>query len=300
LLRKLGNLSYEDDDSLKEVLHQKLNATLPFATLHILVGPCVCALQTAVDLAEYWSSNYLRVLIRVDDRINTSCLKSRAQKKSALDAIVGHFEKAELDGESIGGYASYIDRQWVYQRLHELESRSDEPDIFDARNIFDPKSYRPPHSNRVDMIIIGEVQFCTPYIQAEPFPWKAKLPAAGEIYRLRTTRYNSVAPKGWEWERLYLGAYTKRTMQQNTYAQNAQSSAKNEKGKQTQSQSSPSSSTTRKRSSSSNSMSESSKRLQTSLLSTLLSNDTSSSAGEADDQPSLVMSDENNSLYSFD
>jgi hypothetical protein len=197
-LDALTNLTYEDD-SLRQEIAQQIEAMYPFSTLFLLVSPCTRAVQTAQAFGLALSSECLRVRIRIDDRIYTSCLKSSEERQAALKRFLQRLEAIELSTNKFTKTQELIDRQWLYQRLHRLESQDISSEELDPAHILDhfiiPRNF-------YTTMIVGEADFCTSFMQARPFPPVTRQPRDSDLYRLeRSVRL---------WKNTYLGTYTQR------------------------------------------------------------------------------------------
>jgi hypothetical protein len=203
LLEQLSSLSYEDDE-LKTLIQEKLNGTIPFRTIYIHTSPCSCALQMSVAIAKELRGKYLTALVRVDDRISCSCYPSATERATALESIVDHLEKLEPKPTYQSNSWWHLVRLWLCQRLYMLETDTGSADnttsISSALNIFSNDNFPNPLAG---LIVVGEVDFCTPLLQAEPFPWTPRFPREREIYEI-TCQHRSYTRK-------YIGKFAARS-----------------------------------------------------------------------------------------
>lgn len=150
----------------------------------------------ALAIARSLTSKYLPAHVRVDDRISCSCYPSATGRVMALEAIADHLEKVPS--------ASWpLDRLWLHQRLYMLENDAGLADnttpMSSALNIFSKDNFP---DKLAGLVIVGEVDFCTPLLQAEPFLWTARFPRQCEIYE--------ITHHGYSYHRRYIGRFAAR------------------------------------------------------------------------------------------
>jgi len=121
----------------------------------------------------------------------------------ALEAIVDYFEKLQPSKEHELKSWWPLDRLWLNQRLYALETDTKIADnaapISSALNIFSRDNFP---GQLAGLIIVGEVDFCTPLLQAEPFSWTARFPRLREIYE--------ITHKNYSYHRRYIGRFKAR------------------------------------------------------------------------------------------
>jgi hypothetical protein len=172
----------------------------PFATIFVHTSPCQWAIQTAVDIATVLKNPRLDAVVRVDDRIFSSCLHSTADRITVLQSILAHSDSLE---PSPGLPWTYLDQIWLDQRLYALENDlaalDDSFRMSRAVDIFSTDNYEEPFAG---LIIVGEVDFRIPLLQAEPFPWEPRFPRECEIHE--------VTHSGLGYKRKYAGRFALR------------------------------------------------------------------------------------------
>jgi hypothetical protein len=172
-----------------------LDETLPYGVIYVHTSPCQWAIQTAVDIAIVLEREQLKAVVRVDDRISSSCAQSTADCIVALQSLLAHLDTLEPRPSPIG---KYPDRRWLDQRLYSLESEfaatDDSLRMSSTMDIFSDDNFGNPFAG---LIIVGEVDFCIPLLQAEPFPWTPRVPREYEIYE--------ITHKGSGYHRKYIG-----------------------------------------------------------------------------------------------
>jgi hypothetical protein len=106
--------------------HNLTHILFPLAITYIYCPPCVCQLQTAVNLCDIVSSTLHNYSIRPDDRLTTSCCirQNRIDGLRSIYETVRHSESLAVATKSSGVpiVAKYIDMVWLEERLYFLES----------------------------------------------------------------------------------------------------------------------------------------------------------------------------------
>ncbi|KAF1998519.1 hypothetical protein P154DRAFT_577863 [Amniculicola lignicola CBS 123094] len=127
-------------------------------------------------------------------------IEKRPTSRFLLQSVLAHLDSLEP-------YPSYpwtsLDRTWLDQRLYSLESdftaTNDFSPISSTMDIFSEENYQGPFAG---LIIVGEVDFCTPLLQAEPFPWTPRFPRECEVYE--------IIHIGLEYKRKYISRFVPR------------------------------------------------------------------------------------------
>ena len=201
IFENMNNSSYE----LQELIVERIRDMYPFGIIYVHTSPCLWAIQTAMDIAAALNRGQLKATVRIDDKISSSCFQSAAERIIALQSLLAYLDTLK-PGQGLNG--KYLDRIWLDQRLYSLESdfsiadnilpRSSIKDIFSENNYPDPFA---------GLIIVGEVDFCTPLLQAEPFPWTLRPPRECEVYEITCIGLES-------YNRKYIGRFVPRTFSQ--------------------------------------------------------------------------------------
>lgn len=160
-----------------------------------------------MGIAAALSCDQLKATVRVDDRISSSCFQSAAERIVALQSLLAYLDTLE----PVSGFTwKHLDRTWLDQRLYSLESDFTIADVTlplsSIRDIFSRENYPDPFAG---LVIVGEADFCTPLLQAEPFPWTPKPPRECEVYEITCIGVNS-------YNRKYIGIFVPRTPPQET------------------------------------------------------------------------------------
>lgn len=184
LIENIGRSSGE----AQELLTVRADQMIPFGVIYIHTSPCQFACQTAVDIADALKSKLIDAVVRIDDRISSSCFTSTADRIIVLQSILSHLHTLEPYGSS--GW-NCLDRIWLDQRLYSLESDpAASGDLLGTSNLIDVFSqekfqdYQRPFAG---VIIVGEVDVCGPLLQAEPFPRMPRPPRECEVYEITCT-----------------------------------------------------------------------------------------------------------------
>lgn len=188
---------------VQAVAIRRINQMLPFGIIYIHTNPCQCAIQTALCIADALNDDYLKAVVRIDERISSSCFRSIADRIVVLQSMLAHLDTLEpFAGPSSKSLWRHMDRTWLDQRLYTLESdltTEDSSAMSSATDIFSEENY-PNHF--AGLIIVGEVDFCTPLLQAEPFPWTQRFPRKCEVFEI-----SHIAS---EYSRKYVGRFVAR------------------------------------------------------------------------------------------
>lgn len=162
------NIHNCSSNELQNLVAEQLKAMYPFGIIYVHTSPCQWAIQTAIDIAAARNCEQLKATVRVDDKISSSCFQSAAGRIVALQSLLAHLDTLEPNN---GSDWKYLDRIWLDQRLYSLESDFTIADTTlsrsSIRDIFSEENYPDPFAG---LVIVGEVDFCTPLLQAEPFP----------------------------------------------------------------------------------------------------------------------------------
>jgi len=171
----------------QELASSRINQMLPFGIIYIHTSACQCAIQTAAEIAGALNSDQLKAVVRIDDRISSSCFRSTADRVIVLQSMLAHLDS--LEPRLFAPWA-YLDRTWLDQRLYSLESdiavTDDSLHVSGMLDIFSSENFQGPFAG---LIIVGEVDFCTPLLQAEPFSRMPRNPRECEVYEI--TRQDS-------------------------------------------------------------------------------------------------------------
>jgi hypothetical protein len=198
-----------------ELIMDAIKAKLPLAHMTLYCAPCIRAIRTALLTCARESSTFLGCLVRVDDRIPSSCCPE-VRKLDRLVSLVSRVKEREAGTlQYLHENFKYLDRPWIEKRIYELEEELSTPGdpqtIFDRIKTFlEVISYGP--SNRA-VAILGEPNECAWILQTKPFEWKARMPKETEVYLLQLISYNEHKSV---WDRELLGSFTPRNFKAST------------------------------------------------------------------------------------
>jgi hypothetical protein len=163
-------LSFVLNDLLPE--QRVANVLFPLAITYVYCPPCVCQLQTAVQICDTASSTVHNYQIRPDDRLTTSCCirQDRVDGLRSIYDAVRHSESlaSSRNYSGVPIIAKYIDMVWLEGRLHFLES---------GDSIQLPS--RKAKTSRV--VVLSEAEHLRPLTTRFSC---SKVPQASEIWRL--------------------------------------------------------------------------------------------------------------------
>lgn len=185
----MAKLLREESGQLDPYQREFLEEMLPVATAYIYCAPCLSLVHTALGISLKASSSFLRITVRPDDRIPSSCCHD-IDRTDGLRSILNEIKRHESSpGRHTGfGYAQpptavrYLDRAWIEQRLHYVEQEQ-KYDVKEAASSF--------------AIILGEAKHLLPLFQKAPGP---RIPGEAEIWTLLYS--------GPTYQRKFLGSFT--------------------------------------------------------------------------------------------
>lgn len=155
-----------------QVQDELLAKSLPLLELVIYCSPCVCLMQTALVIGKELSSPLLKVCIRPDDRLISSCCVN-VDRTLGLKSALRHVREWESDAKEHGydGIASFLDCVWLDRRLESLDYEQ-------------PYDYKEePYNSGERWLIIGEASYIAPFVQKTP----GRIPMPMEIWEISGT-----------------------------------------------------------------------------------------------------------------
>jgi hypothetical protein len=157
----------KDDNSLTNMQRDLIEAMLPLVTVCIYLPPCASLIHTAIKVWCRMKSSFVKVVIRPDDRLSSSCCTAsdRIQGLKSILDYVRDWEAKLASGTS--QFVDSLDRAWLEQRLDHLEY--EQP--------YEYQEYRDSHA-----IILGELDHLVQLLQKAP----GRIPKATEIWDLGT------------------------------------------------------------------------------------------------------------------
>jgi hypothetical protein len=184
-----------------------IQGLLPVADVKIYCPPCACAIRTALTICNDHSSDLIKYIVRVDERLPSSCC-SYSTIVATISSLLQTIQITEsgqlgrLKDILQFGMLKYLDRQWIEKMIYRLESK--------------PPRLRPKTSliRRVGQLVsetaakeyqavfIGEMDYLRPVLEMSAFPRLPRPPRVNEIYRM--LKSSAALP----WKIKYLGTFT--------------------------------------------------------------------------------------------
>jgi Prion-inhibition and propagation len=208
-IEMLRNSNWEVGEYQSEVM----NKVLPLGKMYMYCGPCICALRTALVTCHREQSKTIHCLVRVDDRIETSCgdQQSRLSRLVSVIDIIRSIEAMPASDtvKFDTSWTQMVDRIWLEQRIYDLEEELQEKDLMKSRfsrgtELFADLIF--PSTSVVAIVVLGELDKCYWMMQQAPFPWSPRMPRENEIYQFK----GSGRPLATRWSRTFLGTFTPR------------------------------------------------------------------------------------------
>ncbi|KAH7173922.1 prion-inhibition and propagation-domain-containing protein [Fusarium flagelliforme] len=170
-----SQIMLEEDGVLGELLKERNLSTeqdafmqnrLPLIMLIIYCSPCVCLIHTALAICRKISSPFVKVYLRPDDRLVSSCCVNADRTlglKSALEWVREWVAKA--DSYTSNYLASFLDAVWVDRRLDHL--------YYERQYKYEEK-----RNSSTRVLIVGEADYLAPIVQKAP----GRIPNASDIW----------------------------------------------------------------------------------------------------------------------
>jgi hypothetical protein len=96
----------------------------PLASVVIYVAPCMRLIETAYGVCEgigRGKSQPLEFMIRVDDRLRSSCCADPHSRERLQQLVESHRSKETVAYSSKAYLSQFPDLTWIEQRLYDLE-----------------------------------------------------------------------------------------------------------------------------------------------------------------------------------
>jgi hypothetical protein len=165
----LGEVLKAQDLSLTDAQRAYMSHRLPLLSLFIYCAPCVCLIHTALSLSKQLSSPFLKIQVRPDDRLASSCCAEVDRTLGLATTLEQVREWESKAGESETNFlASFLDSVWLDRRLDHLKHE---------------QLYRyeeKPQAKRV--LVIGEADYLATLVQKAP----GRIPIPMDIWELNT------------------------------------------------------------------------------------------------------------------
>lgn len=194
------------DDKLENLQSLAVFSSLPLAKVDVFCAPCTCAVRTALAICQSQSNELIQYLVKVDDRLPSDCCPESTKSSSfeSLLHVIQCYEVGLLGGRDVNlGWAEYLDRVWIEQRLYEMQSSSSaftssqETNRYRITRLLSevPSTYS---------VFLAECSNLSWMLQLPPFPTSSRLPRENEIYELFKGGHKS------PWSLKFLGSFTPR------------------------------------------------------------------------------------------
>lgn len=183
--------------------------------LYIYCPPCACQIATAIDICRALNkSRYLDVRIRVDHHQPTSCSLS-SSRIDGLASLIDHIKRQEDYSSHIKSHKAGLkamDRQWLEQIIYDYEEEVHITTPSPANRL---SHIVRPHKDEglcAAIIILGEADYCIPFVGAPPFPpiKSGRMPQETQLYRLTQGHDRALPLVNWHWQRHYMGTYSQK------------------------------------------------------------------------------------------
>lgn len=165
----LARLLRENDNTMSEEQRDCLKALLPLVTVYIYCAPCVRLIHTALRVCDKVTSSLVKVAIRPDDRLVSSCCTA-SDPTLGLKSILEYVRQWEANSTAMGAseIARFLDRIWLERRFDHIEYEQ-------------PYEYK--ESRKSHAIILGEVDCLAQLLKKAP----GRIPKETEIWAFRTS-----------------------------------------------------------------------------------------------------------------
>jgi hypothetical protein len=171
-LLRLGTRGQNDETTPEQ--QASIRAMLPFMSLYIYCSPCVCLIHTAVSVCRKLQSPYLKVQLRPDSRLVSTCCSSvdRSSGMRSISEWIRDYE-AQSKGYTTSDLATYTDTVWLDQRLEHLDYER-------------PYNHKEPSNCRVRYLILGEADHISHMVQEAP----GRIPRVLDIWHFKPDYLN--------------------------------------------------------------------------------------------------------------
>ena len=159
----LSKLLKEHENNLSDQQRDWLRVLLSLVTVYIYCCPCARLIHTALRVCDKVTSSLVKVAIRPDDRLVSSCCTT-SDRIMGLKSVLQYVHDFEKDNTCRASpIAEFLDRIWVERRLDHLEYEL-------------PYQYTEDRQNHV--IILGEADYLGQFLQKAP----GRIPKETEIW----------------------------------------------------------------------------------------------------------------------
>ncbi|KAK4208738.1 prion-inhibition and propagation-domain-containing protein [Rhypophila decipiens] len=192
-LDKISNISSELQEKLGDLLDPITASLGPQSDLklHIYCPPCRCAVRTALILCRQGMVNSSNSLVRIDERIPSTCCEGQhiaERLQSFIDTInaydMGHLQqRGDL---AWWGNMLYVDKEWIENRIYALELELYDNEVHEDRHEnFQSFLTDIDQGENLDSVVLVEATSGAWILQAAPFRKSPRMPKETEVYNYR-------------------------------------------------------------------------------------------------------------------
>ena len=184
-----------------------IQGMLPVANVKIYCPPCACAIRSALTICKNNSSDLIKYIVRVDERLPCSC----CPYSTVVETITSLLQTMQLtESDQLGrlerdlniGLLKHLDRQWIEKMLYQLESKP--PQLRSKTSLIQRVGQLVCESaSKISKaVFICEMDYLRPVLEMSAFPKLPRPPRVNEIYRMQKS--SATLP----WKIDYLGTFT--------------------------------------------------------------------------------------------
>lgn len=184
-----------------------IEGLLPVADVKVYCPPCACAIRTALRICQEKSSELIKYVVRVDERLPSSC----CSYSTIVDTISSLLRTIQLtESDQLGRLTDilhfsmlrFLDRQWIEKMIYRLESKP--PRLRDKTSLIRRvgQLVSETAAKEIHAVFISEMDYLRPFLEISTFPRLPRPPRVNEIYRMQKS-----APAV-PWKIKYLGTFT--------------------------------------------------------------------------------------------
>jgi hypothetical protein len=168
----VGEILKAREDDLSAEQRAYMAQRLPLLNLFIYCAPCVCLIHTALSMSKRLSSPLLKIHVRPDDRLVSSCCVE-ADRRLGLSSTLERVREWESEaGEHASNHlASFLDSVWLDRRLDHLHYK--QPYAYEEKETTNEKKR---------VLVIGEADYLGSLVQKAP----GRIPLPMDIWELST------------------------------------------------------------------------------------------------------------------
>ena len=168
----VGEILKAREDDLTAEQRAYMAQRLPLLNLFIYCAPCVCLIHTALSISKRLSSPLLKIHVRPDDRLVSSCCV-RADRTLGLSSTLERVREWESEAceDASNHLASFLDIVWLDRRLDHLHH--EQPYAYEEGKTTNEKKR---------VLVIGEADYLASLVQKAP----GRIPLPMDIWEFNT------------------------------------------------------------------------------------------------------------------